>query len=1264
MATKWTKEQLEAIETRGHNLLVAAAAGSGKTAVLVERIIRMITDRENPVDIDKLLVVTFTNAAASEMRERIGDAISKRLEETPDSKVLQRQLALLNKSNITTIHSFCLDVIKNNFHLIDLDPGFRIGDDTECNLIKQDILIELFDDKYDEEDEGFLNLVEAYCSNRDDEKLKSIILKLYNFSMSGPWPEKWLREKANDFKLNSLEDLEKAPWYKVLKESLYLEFNNAKESLEEAIEICDGDSDLAPYLLTLEPELNRIINIINSLDLGLDKIYEAVSYIKFDRITAPKRGVGDKLDREKITNLRDNAKDKVNNIKKDIFSVPLNEAIDGIKKMHPIIESLTELVIEFSNRYSEKKREKTILDFNDLEHLCLKILITNNDEEKIEPSLVAEKFREKFDEVLVDEYQDSNNVQETIINMVSRKTLDNPNVFMVGDVKQSIYRFRQAKPELFLDKYNSYSMDDKDKDKKIMLYKNFRSRKEVIDGVNFIFKSLMSEIVGELNYTDEEALNLGANYEDINEENILIQQGEKDIDKINVAGDIELHILDKSGDFEENEEGEDESEKTNEEEGLKEEEEDLTAVAIEARIIEKRIKELINPSDGSTFMVFDKDLNKYRKVRYKDIVILLRATKNWADTIVEELSFGGIPAYADAGTGYFQTVEIRTIMSLLHIIDNPMQDIYTIASMRSPIFSFTSEELADIRLLNSENYFYLNVKDIADGAYDENVSSELKEKCLYFIQKIDFWRKKSLYTPIDEFIWYLYSDTSYYGYVGAMVNGVQRQANLRILFQRAKQYEQTSFKGLFNFINFINRLKKSSGDLGTAKVLGENEDVVRIMSIHKSKGLEFPVVFLSGSGKQFNLMDSKDSLLFHEELGIGADCIDIEKRIRYKTLQKYAIKKKFELETLSEEMRILYVALTRAKEKLIITGASTNLNKDIESCYKAGIGGENRVLSSEVLKQRSYLKWIMTALVKHKDGEVFRNNISESVTIKDLSTWKVDFYKKSDLIVENQDKSIDKKENSLLSLEDNFKIDEEVKRRLDFKYKYDEICTMPSNISVSDIKKAEEETFTSETENFFKEEKLRRKPKFITEEKGLSSAEKGTAMHFIMQKIDLDKVNSINEIKEQVKDMFEKELITEDEEKAINAFKIQKFFKSNLGERMLKAHKENREVYRELPFITEIPVERINKELENKLFNSEKLRLQGIIDCFFEEEDGVVLLDYKTDYVEHGKEDELLERYKVQIDLYTETLEKIIGKKIKERYLYLFGIDKEVKYKD
>ena len=419
METKWTDEQLLAIETRGKNLLVAAAAGSGKTAVLVERIIKIITDDNNPVDIDKLLVVTFTNAAASEMRERIGDAISKKLEEMPDSKMLQRQLALLNKSNITTIHSFCLDIIKNNFHLIDLDPGFRIGDETECTLIKQDVLIELFEDKYDKEDEGFLNLIEAYCTNRDDERLKEIVLKLYNFSMSGPWPSVWLREKAQEFNINSLDELEKASWYKVLKESLYLDLNNAKNGLDEAIKICEEDSDLAPYLLTLKPELNGIENAINSLNLNLEQIYKAIKDIEFAyRIKTVKKGLGDELDKKKVKSLRDDVKKKINQIKGGVFSVSLDETLNGIKNMYPIIKSLTELVIEFSDRYVKKKMERVILDFNDLEHLCLKILTCNDENGEVYASSVAQKFREKFEEVLVDEYQDSNNVQETIISMV------------------------------------------------------------------------------------------------------------------------------------------------------------------------------------------------------------------------------------------------------------------------------------------------------------------------------------------------------------------------------------------------------------------------------------------------------------------------------------------------------------------------------------------------------------------------------------------------------------------------------------------------------------------------------------------------------------------------------------------------------------------------------------------------------------------------------------------------------------------------------
>lgn len=1266
MGTKWTEEQELAINTRKCNLLVAAAAGSGKTAVLVERIIKMITEGENPVDIDKLLVVTFTNAAASEMRERIGDAISKALEKDPSSEVLQRQLALLNRASITTMHSFCLEVIKNNFHLIDLDPGFRIGDQTECELIKQDILADLFEDMYAKDDECFKDLVEAYGGSKSDDNLNSIILKFYNFIMSGPWPEAWLKDKVEEFNINSIEELEGKKWIEVLKESIILDLNNAYSMLTQARDIAEMGGGLEPYLVNIYPEIIQVEELRIALSEGIVKFYNKLMGVSFGRLkSVRKASVNDERALEKTKSLRDESKKIIENLRDNVFETSLEEAVLGMKKMYPLMKCLKDLVIEFSNRYRDKKREKDILDFNDLEHLCLEILIDKDEEGNIKPSQVALEFKDKFEEVLVDEYQDSNTIQETIVGMVSRRDVENPNVFMVGDVKQSIYKFRQANPELFLEKYINYR-EFEDSNRKIMLYKNFRSREEIINGVNYIFKTLMSNTVGELEYDEKEALNLGASYGELNEENVEKEYIDE-IENLKVAGDIELNILNKAG----NKEYSDDE--------LGEEEEDLDSIQLEARIIGKKINELMNPEDGSHYMVFDKDLEKYRKIKYKDIVILLRATKNWAETFVDELGTYGIPVYADTGTGYFQTIEIRTILALLHIIDNPMQDIYILSALRSPIFSFISEEFADLRLLNKDKYFFEIIKEVVEGTYDEIISKDLKGKCKYFLDYLNKWREKAAYMPIDEFIWFLYSDTSYYGYVGTMPNGIQRQANLRILFQRAKQYESTSFKGLFNFINFINKLKKSSGDMGSAKILGENENVVRIMSIHKSKGLEFPVVILGGTGKQFNKMDLREDILLHETLGIGTNCIDVKKRIKYDTLQKHAIKKKCELEVLSEEMRILYVAFTRAKEKLIITGAVSDLEKSCENWCKASASSEdNRINPGNVLKGKSYLDWIGMALTKHKDGDAIRNIGNGDITLNldDKSNWSFKSFDRSELLETNNNK---KEENNIDIFESNNWIESkkdikeviEIRDRLGFKYKYIESCNTPSNISVTELKRAhQEEEFMQESYNIIdnesneenKKEKIKRKPRFMEErQEEFSAAKKGTITHFVMQHIDLDKVTYIDEIREEVLKMVKKELLTEEEGKVVNVFKIQKFFKSDLGQRMLSSYKSGKKVYRELPFITEIPSSIIEKNLDPKIYREEKVRLQGIIDAFFEEEDGYVLLDYKTDYVKEGEEEAFINKYKIQINLYKDTLNKILGEEVKEAYLYSFYLEKELK---
>ncbi|MDU4787055.1 MAG: helicase-exonuclease AddAB subunit AddA [Clostridium sp.] len=1226
--TKWTEEQLKAIETRRCNLLIAAAAGSGKTAVLVERIIRIITNEESPVDIDRLLVVTFTSAAASEMRERIASAITKALEKSPNSKNLQKQLTLLSRANITTMHSFCLEVIKNNFHIIDLDPAFRILDETEGMLLRSEVLEELFEDKYENDDKEFLDLVEAYSDSKSDDKLKDIVLDLYKFSMSGPWPQRWLRDKSEEFNIGTIEDLDKSSWMKVFIENLVIELQGLISMEEKALELCEETSGLEPYIDTFRDDITMLQMIYEHLGAGVVEIYNRLSSASFSKLkTVRKANVSDENVQSRVKAIRDDVKKKINKLRDEIFSMTPDEMLHSVKSSYPYMKTLSNLVIEFQDKFSNAKKERGALDFNDLEHLCLKILTSEN-------SGVADNFKEYFDEVLVDEYQDSNAVQEAIIDLVSRKYSDDPNVFMVGDVKQSIYRFRQAKPELFLEKYNTYSKEQ-GKNVKIQLYKNFRSRDEVIKGVNYIFKEIMSRVVGELEYTDEEALNLGASYKDAEDDNYV------------VGGKIELNILDKSTEVEE--------------EILIEEEEDLGAINLEARIVANRIKELLSNKDGKVFKVLDKVTGEYRPVTYKDIVILLRATKNWSEVFLDELGAEGIPVYADTGSGYFESIEIRTIMSLLKVIDNPMQDIPLIAVLRSPIMSFSAEDLTNIRLVDKDKYFYENIISISNEEFD--CEKELIEKCNIFLERLNVWRKKSIYTPIDEFIWYLYTDTAYYGYVGAMPNGVLRQANLRILFQRAKQYEQTSFKGLFNFINFINKLRKSSGDMGSAKVLGENEDVVRIMSIHKSKGLEFPVVFVCGSGKQFNLMDLNNNILYHEELGFGPELVDLDKRVSYPTLPKEAIKQRIRLETLSEEVRILYVAFTRAKEKLIITGAVNGLEKWITKCCNAAALDRNIILPSEVLKGKSYLDWIGMAICKHRDGESLRELVgANDISIKDdLSTWSVKTWTKSDLIVDKKNSDVDEiNEENLLINFDCSSVDKEIERRLDFRYKFRESTLIKSNFSVSELKKKNfEQVPVIDTEELFKEDICNIKPKFLQEERGLTAAEKGTAMHFVMQKVDLSRVSTIEEIKVQLKELVDRELLSKEEYKVISPYKVKKFFISKLGERMLSAHNRGDIVYRELPFYTEIDVHRIDPDLPKDV-EGDKVRLQGVIDSFFYEDNEVILLDYKTDYVEQGNEEELINKYRMQIQYYKEALEKITKTKIKECYLYSFYLEKEI----
>lgn len=1260
--TKWTKEQEEAISTRQCNLLVAAAAGSGKTAVLVERIIRIITTEEKAVDIDKLLVVTFTNAAAAEMRERIGEAIAKSLDNNPNSKTLQRQLTLLNKANITTMHSFCLNVIKNNFHNIDLDPNFRIADGTEEILLKSETLQELFEESYEESENSsekdFLSLVESYGGGRDDLKLQELVLSLYEFVISGPWPESWLEEMWSEFNVKDNFDFGKSKWGQVIIESIKIELKGIEGVINKCIDTLHEVFGLGPYEETFRQDLLLVGQLFNLCNSTWKELYEGFTSYKFTTIGRLDR----KLDynKELAENTRivrdNNIKKRINDIRNDIFRFEPEQISENLIGLYPVMKCLGELVLKFEIKYKIKKRERGLLDFSDLEHLALNILTELNENGERVPSETAKQLRNQFDEVLVDEYQDSNMVQEVIINMVSRKCTDNPNLFMVGDIKQSIYRFRQAEPKLFLDKYESFSSEEGSKNRVIKLYKNFRSRDEVINGVNYIFKSVMSKIVGELEYNEDESLNLGANYKKIELEEEI------------VGGALELHLIEKI----ENDKDEVLEIEPDDLENLKLEidEENLDNIQLEARVVARRIKGLMKTKEGKIFKVYDKNTDSYRKVQFRDIVILLRATKDYAPIFVQELNEEGIPVYADAGGGYFETNEIRTIMSLLQIIDNPLQDIPLIAVLRSPIFSLTPEELIDIRLVDKKTPFYEAIKK----CYEETSDLNIKNKLSNFLNSLKLWRKKALHMPIDELIWYLYSSTGYYGYAGAMPGGAQRQANLRILFERARQFEQTSYRGLFNFVTFINRLKTSSGDMGSAKILGENENVVRIMSIHKSKGLEFPVVILSGTGKNFNLMDINKNILFHQTLGVGPDYVDPLRRISYPTMIKLALKRKIKLETLSEEMRILYVACTRAKEKLIITGTVRSLKGSCSKWYGCLDEKLDKVPEYSILRGRSYLDWIGPAVAKHMDGCQIRNlaevdSCEEKNLSADNSHWSVKMWTKKDILVDNYDKEMYNKPSVDFKFldklmgekpESNFK--EEIERRLSWRYLYKEASKIPAKLSVTELKRIGNELFSDEyTTNMFAS-KLLRKPLFLEDKKGLSGAERGTVMHFVMQHIDFMRVSSFEDIREQLKEMTEKELLTEEQSMSVSIKNIIHFFKSDIGKRLLAVKHLDKDIKRETPFFMKLKGTEIIKNLPQEIYKDEVILLQGVIDIYFKEKDGIVLLDYKTDYATEENMDEIKIRYEKQIYYYTEALERMTGLPVKEKYIYLFSNGSVIQY--
>ncbi len=1301
--TKWTTEQWEAITEKDCNLLVAAAAGAGKTAVLVERIIRKITDDKNPIDIDRLLIVTFTNAAATEMRERIAEAISVSLEKNPDSRLIQRQLALLGKASITTIHSFCKEVIRGNFQCIDIDPSFRIADETESSLMKLEALNDVFVEQYEKEsNKEFFELLECYGGNRDDQILMDMVLSLYTFIQSSPWPKAWLEDMTGSLSVPEGMDFGQTPWGKVIMDSVRVELEGIKDMMTRAVDLVKTGLGLEKYLAVYREDLTNIESILNIMKSQpastWDHLYNALQSIEFTRLPNAAKEV-DKEKQELVKTIRDDVKACIKKLCEKLVTANSSEITEDLKLLYPKMKCLADLVTGLAEKYAEKKSRKSVVDFNDLEHFCLEILSKKGENGALEPSDIALSYRERFAEILVDEYQDSNLVQEMMINMISR-IYPKPNVFMVGDVKQSIYRFRQARPELFLHKYNTYSPEKGHAFRKILLFKNFRSRKEVVDAVNFIFKQIMSVHAGELDYTDDEALNPGAVFAESYQEDWT------------VGGEAELHLIQTGiGKQEDVDSGPNEAYDAQEtSEDVEDEEEILDNIQCEARLVAQRIHQLVE-SEDRTFAVYDKSKKEYRKVEFRDIVILLRTTKNWSEVFVDELAIAGIPAFADTGSGFFKTIEVQVVLSLLQIIDNPYQDIPLLAVLRSPMVSFTTDQLAELRLADRKGPLFDALRKCAAG------TGKISLKAAEFLEKLKKWREMSLYLSTDQLLWRLYDETGYYGMVGAMPAGEQRQANLRILFERARQFEETSYKGLFNFISFIDKLKSSRGDMGSAKTLSENDNVVRIMSIHKSKGLEFPVVFLSGCGKKFNLQDMNKSILLHQDLGFGPDVVDHIRRLSWPSAAKQAIREKIKAETLSEEMRILYVALTRAREKLIITGAANDVGKAVTKWLATAGSEESRLPDYEMLKGNNYLDWIGPALMRHKGCGDLRNSAPigsefRGCLIDDPSQWQIKLWNKGDVL--NGRRSEESLEGEFIAwldslsgkahqdnhepshqitLEEMLKeqpeliitspvtetknfdrliagietpcvinINEEIERRLSWKYPYVKTSKVPAKVSVTELKRRFN-TQISEDSGAIPSylPTLVSKPLFLEEKKGLSAAEKGTILHFIMQHLDFSRIAPReSEIMAQIEAMIAKDLITRQQAQSVDIQKINQLFSSELGKRMLASGSINREV----PFNMEIPCCELYRDMNAEDCQDETVLLQGVIDCFFEELDGIVLVDYKTDYVPDGKEESIKERYRLQIHYYSRALEILTGKKVKEKYIYLFWNGKVISYND
>ncbi len=1185
MAITFTPEQKQVIELHNCNILVSAAAGSGKTAVLSERIVQMVCREENPVDIDRLLVVTFTNAAAAEMRERISHAILTRLNEDGNNEHLQKQAALLHNAQITTIDSFCLFVLRNNFQNIGLDPAFSVADEGELKLLKQDVLAELLEERFASGEERFYACVEYYCMGGRESILEEHILDLYQYALSYPFPEEWLEKRKDDYRASTVEELEASDWGQYLIVHVKRMVEALYQDLEEIEEICEQPDGPYMYGATIEREKEMLEEIRNSTSLSQFAV--KLPAVNFGRLPSKKDDSVSPDKRELAKTLRNGVKDNLKKLNSLYFTTSFETSLRQQPVCKEAIEGLVDLCLDFKKRLDERKREKKLLDFSDMEHFALRILLKKGEDGQVMPTDTALEYRDYFTEILIDEYQDSNLVQEYLLKAISREDEIAHNRFMVGDVKQSIYKFRLARPELFLEKYDTYSTSE-GKMRRIDLHKNFRSRPEVIDAVNHVFEKIMTKELGGISYGEADALYPGAVYPE------------------NTGCESELILFEKPP-----------------------KESGYHAKQVEAMGIAARIKEL-----KQHFLVTDKTTGKLRPVMYRDIVVLLRTSTGWDEEFKAIFTKEGIPAYVSGKTGYFAAKEIQDILQFLKILDNPLQDIPLFGVMKSIFGGFTDEETALIRSVDQDRYSYLYDCLEICAKKTGGTEEEISKKCRRFLLTIEEYRNCTSYMTILELLLKLMEDYDYPSYVAALPAGSQRLANVEMLLTKAASFEKNSYYGLFHFIRYMEQLEKYNVDYGEASTLNENADVVRIMSIHKSKGLEFPVAIVAGLNKRFNMQDSWRTMIIDVDLGLGTDYVNSDLRIKSKTLRKNVLATKIRLDNIAEELRVLYVAMTRAREKLIMTGIVDNPRELVDNIQPV----KDKMSYTRLTEASGYLDYLLPVFplitvktLQDLSLEELREGISEAGRINMLARAS-EFANQEDMAT--------------------------LWERFSYNYPHKELEKLYTKTTVSELKKAAMESDQEEAahEMFPQEEIKPYIPGFMREKEEVSGTTRGSAVHRVLELLDFTKEYPDTKMLAGILDGFCNEgRLTIEYRKAVNDKKILHFLQSPLAKRMRAAAKEGR-LYREQPFVYGIQANRLQGKI--RFPEDETVLIQGIVDAFFEEEDGIVLLDYKTDLIQTA--DELIKRYRVQLHYYEEALKNLTGKKIKEKILYSFCLGYEI----